>query len=176
MVVPIGDTHSRRWVSRRPSLVTTAGHHASFPAKRRTTLPPVSAPAPTTWSTCRRSLPNGCGRCPWLHYVAGVGVPCSLLIHHRKPVRAEGHLFITAIAYQAVQVVRKRLVAAGERASWATLRTSSATSSASPPPSAVPTGAPCPCAAPPLSNPARRRSTTRSASIPTPAATRKTVV
>ena len=43
-------------------------------------------------------------------------------IHHRKPVRAEGHLFITVIAYQAVQVVRKRLAAAGERASWTTLR------------------------------------------------------
>ena len=43
-------------------------------------------------------------------------------IHHRKPVRAEGHLFITVIAYQAVQIVRKRLAAAGERASWTTLR------------------------------------------------------
>ena len=77
--VPIGDTHLGRWVSRRPSLATTAGHHASFPAMRRTTLPPVPAPAPTTWSTCRRSLPNGCGRCPWSYCVAGVGVPCSLL-------------------------------------------------------------------------------------------------
>ncbi len=38
-------------------------------------------------------------------------------VHHRKQVRAEGHLFITVIAYQAVQVVRKRLAAAGERAS-----------------------------------------------------------
>ena len=43
-------------------------------------------------------------------------------IHHRKPVRAEGHLFITVIAYQAVQVVRKRLAAAGERVSRTTLR------------------------------------------------------
>jgi hypothetical protein len=43
-------------------------------------------------------------------------------IHHRKPVRAEGHLFITVIACQAVQVVRRRLAAAGERASWTTLR------------------------------------------------------
>ena len=43
-------------------------------------------------------------------------------IHHRKPVRAEGHLFITVVAYQAVQVIRKRLAAAGERASWTTLR------------------------------------------------------
>ena len=29
-------------------------------------------------------------------------------IHHRKPVRAEGHLFITVVAYQAVQVIRRR--------------------------------------------------------------------
>ena len=43
-------------------------------------------------------------------------------VHHRKPVRAEGHLFITVVAYQAVQVVRRRLAAAGERASWTTLR------------------------------------------------------
>ena len=47
-------------------------------------------------------------------------------IHHRKPRRAEGHLFITVIAYQLVQVIRKTL---GERAdgqltsaSWSTLR------------------------------------------------------
>ena len=67
-----------RWVSRRRSLATTAGHHASFPAKRRTTLPPVPAPASTAWSTCRRSFPNGRGRCPWSYCVPGVGVPCSL--------------------------------------------------------------------------------------------------
>ena len=43
-------------------------------------------------------------------------------VHHHKQVRAEGHLFITVIAHQAVQVIRKRLAAAGERASWTTLR------------------------------------------------------
>ncbi len=43
-------------------------------------------------------------------------------VYHHKPVRAEGHLFITVIACQAVQVIRKRLAATGERASWATLR------------------------------------------------------
>ena len=43
-------------------------------------------------------------------------------VHHRKPVRAEGHLFITVVAYQAVQVIRRRLAAAGERAGWTTLR------------------------------------------------------
>lgn len=43
-------------------------------------------------------------------------------VFHRKPERAEGHLFITVVAYQAVQVVRRRLAEVGERASWATLR------------------------------------------------------
>ena len=47
-------------------------------------------------------------------------------IYHRKPRRAEGHLFITVIACQLVQVIRKRLAAraSGEcqSASWTTLR------------------------------------------------------
>ena len=43
-------------------------------------------------------------------------------IYHHKPVRAEGHLFITVIAYQLVQVIRTRLRRAGEHASWTTLR------------------------------------------------------
>ena len=43
-------------------------------------------------------------------------------IYHHKPVRAEGHLFITVIAYQLVQVIRQRLRQAGQRASWTTLR------------------------------------------------------
>ena len=43
-------------------------------------------------------------------------------IYHRKPRRADGHLFITVIAYQLVQVIRTRLRAHGEHASWTTLR------------------------------------------------------
>ena len=43
-------------------------------------------------------------------------------IFHHKPIRAEGHLFITVIAYQLVQVLRRRLHQAGEHASWNTLR------------------------------------------------------
>ena len=43
-------------------------------------------------------------------------------IYHHKPLRAEGHLFITVIAYQLVQVIRTRLRHAGEHASWTTLR------------------------------------------------------
>ena len=47
-------------------------------------------------------------------------------IYHHKPIRAEGHLFITVIAYQLVQVIRKRLAERGRgscrSASWTTLR------------------------------------------------------
>ena len=47
-------------------------------------------------------------------------------IHHRKPRRAEGHLFITVIAYQLVQVIRARLAERGDEsnrtASWTTLK------------------------------------------------------
>ena len=47
-------------------------------------------------------------------------------IHHRTPRRAEGHLFITVIAYQLVQVIRRRLAERGDGpircASWTTLR------------------------------------------------------
>ena len=43
-------------------------------------------------------------------------------IYHRKPIRAEGHLFVTVIAYQLVQVIRRRLAARGEHASWTALR------------------------------------------------------
>ena len=47
-------------------------------------------------------------------------------IHHRTPRRAEGHLFITVIAYQLVQVIRRRLAERGDgpirSASWTTLR------------------------------------------------------
>ena len=42
-------------------------------------------------------------------------------IYHPKPIRADGHLFITVIAYQLVQVIRTRLRQAGENASWSTL-------------------------------------------------------
>ena len=42
--------------------------------------------------------------------------------YHHKPIRADGHLFITVSAYQLVQVLRTRLRQAGENASWTTLR------------------------------------------------------
>ena len=43
-------------------------------------------------------------------------------IYHHKPIRTEGHLFITVLAYQLVQVIRTRLRQGGENASWTTLR------------------------------------------------------
>ena len=43
-------------------------------------------------------------------------------IFHHKPIHAEGHLFITFIAYPLVQVIRRRLREAGERSSWNTIR------------------------------------------------------
>ncbi len=43
-------------------------------------------------------------------------------IYHHKPIRAEGHLFITVIAYQLVQVIRRRLRQTGQCARWTTLR------------------------------------------------------
>ena len=93
-------------------------------------------------------------------------------IYHRKPARADGHLFITVIAYQLVQVIRTRLRARREHARWTTPRyaASSKASSASPPPSAVPTDARCMCARQPKPNPISGPSTTRSASTHIPAA------
>ena len=43
-------------------------------------------------------------------------------IYHRKPRRADGHLLITVIAYQLVQLIRTRLRAHGSHDSWTTLR------------------------------------------------------
>ena len=43
-------------------------------------------------------------------------------IFHRTQKRSDGHLFITVIAYQLVQTLRRRLGEKGERASWSSLR------------------------------------------------------
>ena len=45
-------------------------------------------------------------------------------VFHQKENRADGHLFITVLAYQCVQVIRKTLKAQGIHDSWATLRAS----------------------------------------------------
>lgn len=43
-------------------------------------------------------------------------------IFHQTPKRAEGHLFITVIAYQLVQTIRRRLAEHGGTQSWSSLR------------------------------------------------------
>ena len=43
-------------------------------------------------------------------------------IFHHKQERSDGHLFITVLAYQLVQVIRRRLHERGEHASWRSLR------------------------------------------------------
>ena len=43
-------------------------------------------------------------------------------IFHQTQERSEGHLFISVIAYQLVQTIRRRLAAQGENRSWSGLR------------------------------------------------------
>ena len=43
-------------------------------------------------------------------------------VYHHKEERAEGHLFITVLAYQAVQVLRQKLQLAGITSSWSSLK------------------------------------------------------
>jgi len=43
-------------------------------------------------------------------------------IYHHKEDRAEGHLFITVLAYQAVQALRRKLKTQDINESWTTLR------------------------------------------------------
>ena len=44
-------------------------------------------------------------------------------IFHRKEERSDGHLFITVLAYQFVQLIRQKLQQQGNHASWKSLRT-----------------------------------------------------
>lgn len=43
-------------------------------------------------------------------------------VFHSKENRSDGHLFITVLAYQCVQVLRRTLTAAGIQGSWASMR------------------------------------------------------
>ncbi|BBP00748.1 IS1634 family transposase [Sulfuriferula nivalis] len=43
-------------------------------------------------------------------------------VHHSKQARVDGHLFITALAYQAVQIIRTKLKTASIHLSWTGLR------------------------------------------------------
>ena len=88
-------------------------------------------------------------------------------IYHHKPIRTEGHLFITVLAYQLVQVrsvhdcVKAARMPVGRRCA-----ASSKDSSASPPPSDASTARRCMCASPPAPNHPNRPSTMLWASTP----------
>jgi transposase len=43
-------------------------------------------------------------------------------VFHHKEDRTEGHLFITVLAYQLVQAIRRKLEAVAEHMSWTRLR------------------------------------------------------
>jgi transposase len=43
-------------------------------------------------------------------------------IYHHKKIRAEGHLFITVLAYQLVQFIRRQLSGSGRQDSWKRIR------------------------------------------------------
>ncbi len=43
-------------------------------------------------------------------------------VFHQKEERSDGHLFITVLAYQLVQVIRRRLRAQGINDRWSSLR------------------------------------------------------
>ena len=43
-------------------------------------------------------------------------------IYHHKQERSDGHLFITVVAYQLVQLIRRRLAEHAQHESWTTLR------------------------------------------------------
>ena len=43
-------------------------------------------------------------------------------VYHHKEARADGHLFLTVLAYQFVQILRRKLADQGIHASWHTLR------------------------------------------------------
>jgi hypothetical protein len=43
-------------------------------------------------------------------------------VYHQKEERADGHLFVTVLAYQAVQVIRNKLQCKGIHLSWDSVR------------------------------------------------------
>jgi len=43
-------------------------------------------------------------------------------VYHHKEERTDGHLFITVLAYQAVQVIRRKLKSNGINNNWTSLR------------------------------------------------------
>ena len=104
--------------------------------RRRHLDPPVPGTArwpPIRGSTCLRSSETAWDEdALWRTYTTLTDVEAVFRslkselglrpIYHHKPRRADGHLFITVIAYQLVQVIRTRLRGHGNPASWTTLR------------------------------------------------------
>ena len=67
--------------------------------------------------------PEARGRCERMFATHQERPPKELAAHGIDTMQgANGHLFITMIAYQLVQVIRTRLRQAGENSSWTTLR------------------------------------------------------
>ena len=44
-------------------------------------------------------------------------------VYHHKEIRCDGHLFLTVLAYQFVQIIRRKLRSHGITDSWETIRT-----------------------------------------------------
>jgi hypothetical protein len=43
-------------------------------------------------------------------------------VYHHKEIRVDGHLFITVLAYQFVQIIRRQLQEQGIQGRWSSLR------------------------------------------------------
>ena len=81
-------------------------------------------------------------------------------VYFYQEEREDGHLFITVLAYQFVQIIRKQLQAHGIHSRWSPLRDIlSVQRRISQPPSGAPTAAACLCAKPLGQKPNWRKST-----------------
>jgi Transposase DDE domain len=80
-------------------------------------------------------------------------------VFHHTEGRTEAHLFITVLAYQMVQTIRRKLAAKGDHVSWPVCGPCCPCNSGSPPPSASATAAHCMSVKPPSPNRNCARST-----------------
>jgi hypothetical protein len=90
-------------------------------------------------------------------------------VFHYSEDRTEGHLFITVLAYQLVQTIRRKLAAKGEHLSWSGLRAVLAVQQRVTATFRQRDGHSCMCVKPPSPNQICARSTTRLRLIPRPA-------
>jgi transposase len=83
-------------------------------------------------------------------------------VYHSKEIRVDGHLFITVLAYQSVQIIRRQLQEHGIQGRWSSLRDIlSVQRRVSPPHFNAPTAVPCISAKPRARNRSWRLSSTR---------------